>query len=104
MKSQKVCDSKWPSWQVPEIEKDVRRRQNESPKPVKAQKRQTQNPAKLKNDKKNVVLCRLTPGNVQKDSEEGSNLSSKGRPEDPEIFMRKLEVLISINFVVLNDI
>ena len=46
MKSQKVCDSKLPSWQVPEIEKDVRRRQNESPKPVKAQKKTNTEPRK----------------------------------------------------------
>ena len=58
-------------------------------------------PRKAENRRKNAVLCHLTKENASKDPEERRNLS-KVCSKNPENSMRVQNVLILINFIILN--
>ena len=72
-----------------------------SPKPLKTQKTQTRAPEKLKIDENNAMLWYLTQENASKDTEERRN-PSKFCSKNPENSMKVQNVLILINFIILN--
>ena len=61
MKSQKMCDSKWPTWQVPELKKRLKKTAKEDPQTCESPEKTDGEPRKAENRWKNVVFYRLTP-------------------------------------------